>query len=398
MDRKQKKSELPVYGICPINLLPHLNRIELVTYLVLSKFQGQNENSYPSIETITKLSGLSNKSISTAIFTLTKKGLLVSKRRYGKSSIYKLFYVVGEDIEQVKKELKEHNKKAKPKFLKDHDYEPPVHNNHYPPVHNEDEPSVHDGYELPVHQHNKNPLEKPTLKNPVCESPINIITRETELTGNTLGIGSYSNSKIKENIYKYLHSKAIPIVPGTDEPQIEKHKYSPEFIYKIQRLEKLHYLKTHWREWENWIDKTQLPIFQKLELQAGSISWALSNHSTDVDAPYNLIESFIKRREEEKRHKQAERERIEAERQEYYATLRDNPDEHQPPDTKTVYEKMADLKKQRAQESAVIQEESKQTERLTPEEQIRLRDLILQGRMNLEEQLEYKSLIERNRR
>jgi hypothetical protein len=220
-----------------------------------------------------------------------------------------------------------------------------------------------------------------------------IITRETELTGNTLGIGSYSNSKIKENIYKYLHSRGIQVVPGTDESQIEKHKYSLEFIYKIQRLEKLHYLKAHWREWENWIDRTQLPIFQKLELQAGSISWALSNHSTDVDAPYNLIESFIRRREREERHKIAERERHNQENDAYYKSLADKTDA--PKEEKNLSQKFAESSKLEH-----VQNRPVAIQGLDEEKKARLAELMDKARSGLTEQenLEYRLLIDERRR
>jgi hypothetical protein len=217
----------------------------------------------------------------------------------------------------------------------------------------------------------------------------------TELTPNQLAQGFKSSRQIKETIYQYLQSKGIPISPGTDEQAIEKHKLTnpSELIYKIQRLEKLHYLKTHWREWENWIDRTQLPIFQKLELQAGSISWALSNHSTDVDAPYNLIESFIRRREREERHKQAERERHNQETDDYYKSLADKTDA--PREEKNLSQKFADNSK-----IEHVQNKPVAIQGLDEDKKARLAELMDKSRSGLTEQenLEYRLLIDERRR
>lgn len=189
-------------------------------------------------------------------------------------------------------------------------------------------------------------------------SPAIITTSTRQLNATTLADPFYKPPYIKESIYQYLHAKGIQVTPGADEAAITKHRdlNFNEFMYKINRIVKLDYVKKNWRTWENWIDKTQLPLFQKAELQSGTISWALSNYSTDIDPLYNVIESFIRRQEEERRHKEAERERKEAEREENYRKLREekaikpeplDEDEFRP--RKSIIEQVQEKKKIREQ-------------------------------------------------
>lgn len=168
---KKKKYDMPVYGICPLNILPHLNRIELVTYLVLTRYQGLEENCYPGIDIILKHTGLSNKSVSKAIFNLTKKGLLTVQRRYGKSSIYNVKYMVDNNIEQIQKDLKERNKlmrskekNRKPLEKANIEYE---HRGNNHDEHRGGDDCEHRGgdeYEPCGNNYNINPSYKPTIK------------------------------------------------------------------------------------------------------------------------------------------------------------------------------------------------------------------------------------------
>lgn len=215
---------------------------------------------------------------------------------------------------------------------------------------------------------------------------------EIQLTPNQLAQGFKSTRQIKETIYQYLQSKGIPIFPGADEQAIEKHRLTDpsELIFKIQRLEKLDYLKRNWREWENWIDKTQLPLFQKLELQAGSISWALSNYSTDIDPLYNLIESFIRRREEAERHKRAEREKQEALREENYRKLREQEPVLDAP-TKTIIERVQERSKPPEPEEAF----QPIVRNFTEEQKARMTELLLKRDRTVEENIELNELMGR---
>lgn len=223
-------------------------------------------------------------------------------------------------------------------------------------------------------------------------SPANIITSSSQLTPNQLAQGFKSTRQIKETIYQYLQSKGIPISPGADEQAIEKHRLTDpsELIFKIQRLEKLQYLKVNWREWENWIDKTQLPLFQKLELQAGSISWALSNYSTDIDPLYNLIESFIRRRDEAERRRIAEREKQEALREENYRRMREQEPIQDAPH-KTIIERVQERSKPPEPEEAF----QPIVRSFTEEQKARMTELLLKRDRTLEENIELNELMGR---
>ncbi|MFZ9300935.1 MAG: helix-turn-helix domain-containing protein [Chitinophagaceae bacterium] len=240
---------------------------------------------------------------------------------------------------------------------------------------------------------NNNLKEKESEEKKASEpSPANIITSSSQLTPNQLAQGFKSTRQIKETIYQYLQSKGIPISPGADEQAIEKHRLTDpsELIFKIQRLEKLDYLKRNWREWENWIDRTQIPLFQKLELQAGSISWALSNYSTDIDPLYNLIESFIRRREREERHKQAEREKQEALREENYRKLREQEPIQDIP-SKSIIERVQERSKPLEPEEAF----QPIVRNFTEEQKARMTELLLKRDRTLEENIELNELMGR---
>ena len=234
--------------------------------------------------------------------------------------------------------------------------------------------------------------EKESEEKKAEPSPANIITSSSQLTPNQLAQGFKSTRQIKETIYQYLQSKGIPISPGADEQAIEKHRLTDpsELIFKIQRLEKLHYLKSNWREWENWIDKTQLPLFQKLELQAGSISWALSNYSTDIDPLYNLIESFIRRRDEAERRRIAEREKQEALREENYRRMREQEPIQDAPH-KTIIERVQERSKPPEPEEAF----QPIVRSFTEEQKARMTELLLKRDRTLEENIELNELMGR---
>ena len=409
---KQNKVKEGSWAKIPKSVWLECTRVQTCVYAAISMLQGGNEYTWAGLDVIASHAGYSPSATDRAIRDLLKLGWIGRNKQFGKPSKLFIYIDVIKD-DQVRKEYYESKKQASKEFIEkmkiakdsknkltnlpnlsgnekkidssnlDNTF-PPNLDNAFPPNLSESN--------IQITITNNNYKEQPSEPSPAI-----LITRDEELTGNTLGVGSMSNSIIKENIYKYLHSKQIPIVPGSDIQAIEKHKYSPEFVYKIQRLEKLHFIVKNWRDYQNKLDpKVHVPKLLELETTSGTISWALSNHSTDVDPYYNLIESFVRRREEERRHKEAEEARKEAERQEFYRQQRENQTFEQP-DNRTVYEKLEEKRKERAQESAIIEEEPK-TERLTPDEQIRLRDLMIRGRMSLEEQLEYKSLIERNRK
>jgi hypothetical protein len=173
----QKKYDMPPYGLCPIILLPHLNRIELVTYIVLQRYQGQSESCYPGMDIICQNAGLSRKSVSKAIFNLTKKGLLGVQRRYGKSSIYTVRYFVEDDIEQIQKEIKQKNKeiRAKEKNRKvleksNIEYEHRGNNHGNPSGDNDCEHRGDDECNPRGENYNINPLEEPIIYTQVCET------------------------------------------------------------------------------------------------------------------------------------------------------------------------------------------------------------------------------------
>jgi hypothetical protein len=112
-----------------------------------------------------------------------------------------------------------------------------------------------------------------------------------------------------------------------------------------------------------------------------------------VDAPYNLIESFIRRREREERHKQAERERHNQETDDYYKSLADKTDA--PREEKNLSQKFADNSK-----IEHVQNKPVAIQGLDEDKKARLAELMDKSRSGLTEQenLEYRLLIDERRR
>lgn len=121
------------------------------------------------------------------------------------------------------------------------------------------------------------------------------IKSESAISHTDIALGFKTSRQVKDTIYRKLSDRGIPFTPGSDEAAIEKHKTdSPdEFIYKINRLEKLHYIKCNWVRFKDKLPKAHLQACEKLAIQSPTIPWALGNFSTEVDGVFDLVKNLV---------------------------------------------------------------------------------------------------------
>jgi DNA-binding MarR family transcriptional regulator len=104
------------YSIIYLSLFkskPTLNEVKV--YAAISYFQGRNEWAFPSLKTIGDLVDIKDTSdISQAITRLVKKGLVIRKRQFGRSSLYSIVAKF-KPVSEIKKENKEIKKKGRGK-------------------------------------------------------------------------------------------------------------------------------------------------------------------------------------------------------------------------------------------------------------------------------------------
>lgn len=86
------KVKLPKHGIVPIalNLEPDLTLADLKVYVALASFQGTNDESFPSRESIVKRTGLALETVSRAVSHLVLMGWVERVRRPNEVSIYRV--------------------------------------------------------------------------------------------------------------------------------------------------------------------------------------------------------------------------------------------------------------------------------------------------------------------
>jgi hypothetical protein len=87
------KTRMPKFGAIPVALFQeqNLTLADVRVYAVLAMFQGNNDDSYPSRETIAQNANISIESVSRAISHLVEMGWAERDRRgLGKSNIYRV--------------------------------------------------------------------------------------------------------------------------------------------------------------------------------------------------------------------------------------------------------------------------------------------------------------------
>ncbi len=94
------KTRMPKFGAVPIALFQEegLTLADVRVYAVLAMFQGHNEESYPSRETIAQKANISVESVSRAISHLVEIGWAERDQRgFGQSNIYRVMVETDED-------------------------------------------------------------------------------------------------------------------------------------------------------------------------------------------------------------------------------------------------------------------------------------------------------------
>lgn len=94
------KTKMPKFGAVPVALFleESLTLADVRVYAVLAMFQGHNEESYPSRESIAKNANISVESVSRAISHLVEMGWAERDQRgFGKSNIYRVMVETDED-------------------------------------------------------------------------------------------------------------------------------------------------------------------------------------------------------------------------------------------------------------------------------------------------------------